>query len=154
MWNARDAKAGDLEQLTGLLTQLYTIEPQFTPHPENQKKGLALCLERPELCRIVVIEREGEVVGMANVQFAVSTANGAISSHIDDFIIDQRRRGQGAGKALMAAAMETAREAGSVRMTVNIDISNEPGLSFYRAMGYTSMNLMKHQLFLESELDK
>lgn len=152
MWITRQAQNEDILKLIELLIQLYTIEPQFTPNLPNQKKGLEMCLAMPELCRIVVVERDRQVVGMANVQFTVSTANGAMSAHIDDFIIDQAYRGSGAGKALMKVAIDTACEQGATRITVNIDVTNEPGLGFYRSMGFTTMNLMKHQLSLDKEI--
>jgi len=149
MYTVRAAGEDDIPRLAGLLSQLYTLETQFTPDPERQTAGLTLCLARPELCRILVIETGGEAVGMANLQFFASTANGLMSVHIDDYIIDEAHRGRGAGSRLMDAVEEVAREIGANRVTVNVDAANGPGLGFYLRRGFETMNLVKHHKRLE-----
>jgi len=144
MATTRPARKTDLPALVRLLDQLYTIEPQFTPNKEKQRLGLEMALAHKEFCRIIVIENERNVVGMANVQFSVSTANGAWSAHIDDFVIDHAYRGKGLGRKLMGAVVEEADGFGATRVTVNADLSNAPAMAFYRKTGFETMNLVKH----------
>ncbi len=150
MFTSRDARPEDIPKLVALLEQLYTIEPRFTPDPVKQRKGIELCLAHRELCRIIVVERGPELVGMANIQFTVSTANGAMSIHIDDFIIHEDHRSLGAGRCLIEALMRVAGQIGATSVTVNVDVTNDPALAFYRDMGFECMDLMRFRRLLNS----
>ncbi len=145
MTTTRSARKTDLPALVRLLDQLYTVEPQFAPDREKQRMGLEMSLAHEKFCRIIIIENERKVAGMANVQFSVSTANGAWSAHIDDFIIDHAHRGKGLGRKLMGSVFEEATSFGATRITVNADLSNGPAMEFYRKTGFETMNLVKHQ---------
>lgn len=142
-YTVREARMSDIQALTGLLGQLYRIETRFTPNAANQEKALRMCLDRPDYCRIIVAESGGDIAGMANLQLSVSTAEGRMSAHIDDFVIHERHRGKGVGQALFEAAREIAADADASRLTVNVDIDNGPGLKFFRKMGFESLNLMR-----------
>ena len=144
MVTLRPARQSDIPSLVALLRQLFEIETQFTFDPERPRAGLALILARPQLGRIIASETDGRIVGMVNLQFAVSTAHGSLSVHIDDLTVDAAARGQGVGSALMEAAYDVAKEIGAGRITVNIDPSNAPALAFYQRFGFTSLNLMRH----------
>jgi ribosomal protein S18 acetylase RimI-like enzyme len=150
MFNHRDALPADIPALVNLLQQLYTLEPQFSPNPTKQKKGLEMCLNSPQLCKIVVLERDGEVIGMANLQFCVSTASGAMAVHIDDFIVHENQRGKGGGKALMEACVKTAEEIKAASISLNVDVTNHPALAFYKKSGFVNINLIRYRRFLDA----
>ncbi len=142
---ARDATADDMGAMLGLLEQLYTIEPQFSFDETLQRQGLTHVLENPGLARIVLVEIDGRVIALANLQFSISTAMGGLSVHIDDFIVDEPFRKKGVGGLLMDAIATMSKQMGAVRLTVNIDVTNEAGLAFYSRSGFESVNLMRHQ---------
>lgn len=148
MFNPRNALRADIPALVNLLEQLYTLEPQFSPDPRKQKKGLEMCLDSPQLCRIVLIERKGRVAGMANLQFRVSTASGAIAVHIDDFIIDENCRGAGGGAVLIEACVKVADDIEAASISVNVDEANHPAISFYQKAGFENIGLIKFRRFL------
>lgn len=144
MVTLRPARQSDILSLVALLRQLFEIETQFAFDLDRHRAGIELILSRPELGRIIVAELDGGVIGMVNLQFAVSTAHGTLSVHIDDLVVDAAARGQGAGGALMEAAQVTAKELGAGRITVNVDPANASALDFYRRFGFSSLNLTRH----------
>ena len=59
------------------------------------------------------------VAGMANLQFRVSTASGAMAVHIDDFVVDEGCRGAGGGAALIEACIKVTDDIGAASISVN-----------------------------------
>ena len=51
--------------------------------------------------------------------------------YIDDLCVDEACRGQHIGSALYAYVVETARENGCYRITLNVWCLNEPAMRFY-----------------------
>ncbi|MBI5814045.1 MAG: GNAT family N-acetyltransferase [Nitrospinae bacterium] len=141
----RDARREDVPAIADLLAELYSIESQFTPRPEKQREGIRLALENPQLSRLLVAQAGGRVIGFANLQLMVSTYHGAITVHIDDFIIASANRGGGAGRTLMDGVLAKARELGAPRVTVNIDKANTQAYAFYGKMGFMAMDMERWQ---------
>jgi GNAT superfamily N-acetyltransferase len=60
----------------------------------------------------------------------------ADAAFIYDVIIDERRQGQGLGRATMQAAEEFARAAGLTRLALNVFGWNHRAENLYRSLGY------------------
>ena len=94
----RRAEPRDLEELTGLLQELFRIEVDFTPDPDRQRQGLSLLLaDRTDSC-VVAAESAGRVVGMGTVQTLISTAEGGPVGLVEDVIVAASHRGRGVGR--------------------------------------------------------
>lgn len=65
--------------------------------------GRMLCL---------VAEVDGEVVGLAHLREFLRPVHAAVAGFLDDLYVDEAVRGSGAGRALIAAASDMARERG------------------------------------------
>ena len=87
----------DLPQLTQLLMELFEMEGDFEPNSEKQEEGLRLILEHPNRGRILVIKNESKIIGMVNMLFTISTAEGGMVLLLEDFIIHPMYRGHGYG---------------------------------------------------------
>ena len=87
----------DLPQLTDLLFDLFTSEADFVPNRAKQMRGLRLILEQPNRGRIFVLRQNGMILGMINLLFTISTAEGGFVILLEDVIVHRDQRGQGLG---------------------------------------------------------
>jgi len=138
----RKATAADVEALVPLLADLFSIEADFRPDVERQRRGLALLLAAPAQSLVLVAERGGEVVGMVTVQLVVSTAEGALSGLLEDMVVAPAARGRGIGRRLLEAAEGWTRERGATRLQLLADRENAPALRFYERMGWRGTRLV------------
>ncbi len=138
----RSATPADLEQLVRLLGVLFSIEADFQPEPERQRRGLELMLVAPERRCVLVAEEAGAVVGMVTAQLLVSTAEGAPSALVEDMVVDEAARGRGVGRRLIQALEAWARARGATRLQLLADRDNHSALRFYERMGWRATQLV------------
>jgi len=131
----------DLPQLADLLTELFTLECDFTPERDKQLRALRLIHDEPQLGRLFVLRVEGQVAGMVNALITVSTAEGGKVLLLEDVIISQAYRGAGRGRQLIEHVLRWARTQGISRVTLLADRDNDPALSFYRTLGFEPSNM-------------
>jgi len=144
----RPASPADLDALVRLLEVLFTIEADFRPDPERQRRGLALLLADPTRAAVIVAAREGRVVGMVTAQLVVSTAEGAPSALVEDLVVEEAARGQGLGRRLLAAIEAWARARGATRLQLLADRENAPALRFYARCGWSDTQLVARRKLL------
>src|SRR5580698_8780351 len=96
----------DLPQLSELLYDLFTQEADFAPNRAKQLRGLRLILEQPNRGRIFVLRLNGVILGMINLLFTISTAEGGFVILLEDVIVHREQRGQGLGDKLLKHAIE------------------------------------------------
>ena len=82
----------DLSELTDLVMSLMAIEADFKPNAEKQRHGLQLILEQPSRGRIFVLRNDHKVIGMVNLLFTISTAEGGFVILLEDLIIHPQHR--------------------------------------------------------------
>jgi len=132
----RRATSRDLDALVRLLGVLFSIEADFAPDVERQRRGLAMLLATPERAAVLVAERAGAVAGMVTAQLVVSTAEGGPSALVEDMVVEANERRHGVGRALLAAAEAWAAERGATRLQLLADRENAPALRFYERLGW------------------
>lgn len=126
----------DVPALVALLHLLFTQEADFTPDPAKQERGIRIILANPQSAQILVA-REGEgVVGMVNLQFTISTAEGGKTVTLEDLIVLESYRGQGIGKQLLQTAIDFGRQNGFARILLLTDLANERAIRFYESHGF------------------
>ncbi len=138
----RSATPADLEELVRLLGLLFSVEADFQPEPERQRRGLELMLAEPERRRVFVAEQAGAVVGMVTAQLVVSTAEGAPSALVEDMVVAEAARGRGVGRRLIQALEAWARARGATRLQLLADRDNLGALRFYERMGWRATQLV------------
>jgi ribosomal-protein-alanine N-acetyltransferase len=82
------------------------------------------------MAHYVVARRDGRVVGFAGLWLMVDEA------HITTFGVHPDHRRQGIGRGLLLRLAELAMELGSVRMTLEVRVSNAPAQALYQSFGF------------------
>src|SRR5207245_11111369 len=77
---------------------------------ERQLRGLRLIFEQPSRGRVFVLRRDGAIVGMINLLFTISTAEGGFVILLEDLVVHQQFQGHGYGSKLLNYAIECARQ--------------------------------------------
>ena len=141
MLKLRPALAADIDALLQLLDALFTIEQDFTPDRERQRRGIEMLLQAPD-AYVAVAEHEGAVIGMATLQVVISTAEGGSSGLIEDVVVRESHRGRGIGQMLMNHLVAWAENRGLSRLQLLADQDNRPALDFYRKQGWSMTRLI------------
>lgn len=82
------------------------------------------------LAHYVVARSDEGVIGFAGIWLMVDEA------HITTFGVHPQHRRRGVGRRLLLRLAEMAIELGTVRMTLEVRVSNEPAQALYRAFGF------------------
>lgn len=144
-----EATASDIPQLVELLGQLFSIEKDFRPDQARQIRGLSLLISQPERGVVKIAhDTRGGIIGMVSAQLVISTAQGTPSAWVEDMIVSKECRGNGTGKALLAAVLEWAKKKGASRAQLLVDTENETALGYYRHLGWETTQLQARRIFL------
>ena len=138
----------DLPQLTDLLYDLLSQEADFVPDRAKQMRGLRLILEQPNRGRIFVLRQNGMILGMINLLFTISTAEGGFVILLEDVIVNRDFRGRGFGDKLLSHAIDYARKKDFARITLLTDRLNEDGQRFFKAHGFYESKMIPMRLIL------
>ena len=140
----------DLPQLTDLLFELFTQEADFAPNRAKQMRGLRLILEQPNRGRIFVLRQNGTILGMINLLFTISTAEGGFVIMLEDVIVHGEYRGKGFGEKLLLHAIAYAKKKDFLRITLLTDRLNEQGQRFFKAHGFIESKMIPLRLILST----
>ena len=139
----RNARAEDMDDLVGLLKQLFSIEKDFTFDLEKNRRGMALMLEGCGKHRAVkVAVHNAEIVGMCTAQTRISTATGRITAVLEDLVVDADHRGRAIGKSLLHAIEQWARQRGISQLQLLADKNNGPAMAFYTHLKWQQTDLV------------
>jgi ribosomal protein S18 acetylase RimI-like enzyme len=140
----------DLPQLTDLLFDLFSHEADFVPDRSKQMRGLRLILEQPNRGRIFVLRQNGTILGMINLLFTISTAEGGFVIVLEDVIVHRDFRARGFGDKLLRHAIEYAKKKDFVRITLLTDRLNEDGQRFFKGHGFFESKMIPMRLILNT----
>lgn len=135
----RDAREEDLPSIVRLLADDdlgRTRERYQDPLPESYHAAFR-AIEADPNNRLVVVEREGEVVGCLQLTFLPSISfQGGWRLQVEGVRIDRRLRGQGVGERVFGWAVEQgrARRCRMVQLTTNK--ARPDAIRFYERLGF------------------
>jgi len=139
----RPAKTADIPRMCGLLSELFSIESDFSPDSQKQAKGLSLLLtDSSGLSAVLVAEEGDEIIGMCSVQTLISTAQGGPVGLLEDLIVRKDQRGNGIGTRLLSAIFRWCKTKNISRLQLLGDADNESALKFYAVNGWADTNLV------------
>jgi len=140
----------DLPQLTDLLFDLFSHEADFVPDRSKQMRGLRLILEQPNRGRIFVLRQNGTILGMINLLFTISTAEGGFVILLEDVIVHREFRARGFGDKLLRHGIDYAKKKDFLRITLLTDRLNEDGLRFFKGHGFFESAMIPMRLILHT----
>jgi GNAT superfamily N-acetyltransferase len=148
------ATEADLDELSELVGELFAQESDFRPNKEKQLRGLRLIFEQPNRGRVFVLRRDGAIVGMINLLFTISTAEGGFVVLLEDLVIHTQYQGQGYGSKLLNHAIEFARQKNFLRITLLTDRPENVAQEFFRRHGFHESSMIPMRLLLTPSGDQ
>jgi GNAT superfamily N-acetyltransferase len=145
------ATIDDLPEMVELLYDLFGQEGDFVPDRVKQERGLRLILEQPNRGRIFVYRWNDRIIGMVNLLFTISTAEGGFVVLLEDVIVHSEYRGRGVGTQLLGHTIEYAKKKEFLRMTLLTDRLNEEGQAFFAKLGFFKSQMIPLRLPLAKD---
>jgi len=103
---------------------------------------LRLILESPSRGRIFALRNDHIIIGMVNLLFTISTAEGGMVILLEDFIVHPNHRGQGYGEALLDFVHKFAKDKQFKRVTLLTDKFSPESQKFFAAHGYNRSDMV------------
>src|SRR5690242_9425095 len=147
------ATEADLDELSEMLGALFSQESDFRPDKDKQLRGLRLIFEQPSRGRVFVLRRDGMIVGMINLLFTISTAEGGFVMLLEDLVVHKQYQGHGYGAMLLKHAIDFARQKNFLRITLLTDRPENQAQEFFRRHGFHESSMIPMRLLVTPEPD-
>ncbi|MGJ8672559.1 GNAT family N-acetyltransferase [Rubritalea sp.] len=138
----------DLDQITELVMELLDEQSDFTPDRATQERGLQLILEQPNRGRIFVLRNDHQIIGVVNLLFTISSAEGGMVLLLEDFIIHPTHRDHGYGAILFEHVIKFAKAKNFLRITLLADKFSEASQKFFQNKGFKHSGMVPMRLNL------
>ena len=145
------ATEADLDELSGMLGELFAQESDFRPGKDKQLRGLRLIFEQPSRGRVFVLRRNGAIVGMINLLFTISTAEGGFVMLLEDLVVHKQYQGKGYGSKLLQHAIDFAKQKNFVRITLLTDRPEIKSQAFFKRHGFFESAMIPMRLLITPE---
>src|SRR6202162_6290175 len=145
------ATEADLDELSDLLGELFTEESDFRPNKDKQLRGLRLIFEQPNRGRVFVLRRDNAIVGMINLLFTISTAEGGFVVLLEDLVVHREFRGHGYGSKLLQYAIDFTKQKNFLRLTLLTDRPEIRSQNFFRRHGFYESAMMPMRLLISPQ---
>ncbi|MGP3536193.1 GNAT family N-acetyltransferase [Microbacterium sp. RD1] len=135
----RAARPGDEAGILAGIVALavYEREPDAVENTEEALRGTLFVSDPRAFAHVV--EKDGEIVGIALWFLTYSTWTGRHGVWLEDLWVDEGHRGAGYGTALLASLATVCVERGYSRLEWTVLDWNAPSIAFYRALGAAPM---------------
>ena len=142
------ATEADLDELSEMLGELFAQEGDFRPDKDKQLRGLRLIFEQPSRGRVFVLRQNGAIVGMINLLFTISTAEGGFVILLEDLVIHKKYQGKGYGRRLLQHAIDFAKQKNFLRVTLLTDRPENVAQEFFRHHGFVESSMIPMRLWI------
>jgi GNAT superfamily N-acetyltransferase len=142
------ATEADLDELSEMLGGLFAQEGDFRPDKERQLRGLRLIFEQPSRGRVFVLRQNGAIVGMINLLFTISTAEGGFVILLEDLVVHKKFQGKGYGRKLLEHAIDFAKQKNFLRVTLLTDRPENVAQEFFRHHGFVESSMIPMRLWI------
>ena len=141
----------DLDELSGLLGELFSEESDFCPDQNKQLRGLRLIFEQPNRGRVFVLRQDRTIVGMINLLFTISTAEGGFVMLLEDLVVHKQFQGKGYGSRLLEYAIQFAKQKHFLRITLLTDRPELKSQALFRRYGFKESSMIPMRLLIAPE---
>ena len=140
----RKAAPAEIPQILKLLVQVNMVHhngrPDLFKGPATKYSEKELKKLLPDETRPVFVCMDGDTLfGYAFCILKEVKDDRLLEScktlYVDDLCVDENRRGNGVGKALMTHAVQYAKDCGCHNVTLNVWSFNEKAMRFYQSFG-------------------
>lgn len=138
----RKAMPADINQMIGLLEELFSIEEDFIFKEAAQRHGFSMMLSDDQNRCVMVAASGKQVMGMCSAQLLVSTAEGGMAALIEDMVVAKSYQGKGIGKKLLLSIEKWAIKKGVKKMQLLADGNNVNALNFYKKQKWSATQLI------------
>src|SRR5436309_3408375 len=142
------ATEADLDELSELLGELFAQESDFRPDKDRQLRGLRLIFEQPSRGRVFVLRCDGAIVGMINLLFTISTAEGGFVMLLEDLVVHKKYQDKGYGSKLLNHAIDFATKKNFLRITLLTDRPENLAQEFFRRHGFVESSMIPMRLWV------
>jgi ribosomal protein S18 acetylase RimI-like enzyme len=132
--DVRRAGVEDAEAVGRLLHDFNTEYDDYTPGPEAMGKRIGELLESGD---VTVLLAGNGPDGLALLRFRPSLWSESLDCYLEELYVVPDRRGRGLGRALMEAAMETARAEGAGYMDLGTAETDTAARALYEKLGFS-----------------
>lgn len=140
----RTAQTGDIEAILGLMAQLDDAATPLLTVDEASRVFHKMATY-PNYAVYVAEAGGGRIVGTFALLVMDNLAHaGAPSAIVEDVCVEQARRGQGIGRAMMIFAMGQARKHGCYKLVLSSNKARADAHRFYRSLGFVEHGLSFH----------
>jgi ribosomal-protein-alanine N-acetyltransferase len=116
------------------LDRVAEIERATFPDPWS-RRSFAETIEREQVRSLAIDDAEGRLVG-----YAMSVRAGD-EGEILNIAVDERARGQGAGRAMLNDLLEDLRQSGVRQVFLEVRRSNQAAIGLYRGAGFRPLGV-------------
>src|SRR5258708_13684121 len=148
------ATEDDLDELAEMLGGLFAQESDFRPDKERQLRGLRLIFEQPSRGRVFVLRRNGAIVGMINLLFTISTAEGGFVILLEDLVVHKQYQGKGYGRKLLQHAIDFAKQKNFLPVTLLTDRPENLAQAFFRRHGFVESSMIPMRLLITPDSEQ
>lgn len=147
----RDASTADLDAIVRFNQALAKESEGRHLMDHVIRAGVMRALNHPALCRYVVAEMHGEVIGQTMITFEVTDWEDGLVYWIQSVYVRPEYRGRGIFRALYEHVVDVARRSGDGRkVRLYVEKENRPAIAVYEKLG---MNCAHFHIY-ETDLEK
>ncbi|MEM9659958.1 MAG: GNAT family N-acetyltransferase [Planctomycetota bacterium] len=159
IFDVRRADCGNAQDAAAILALLDSYASDIRGggrplSPAVREQVIPAIKAHPTAC-VFLAWREGEAVGLAICFRGLSTFRAKPLLNVHDLAVTPAHRGQGIGRALLAAAESHAKAIGCCKLTLEVLQDNQAALGLYRRFGFGDFAAAENPqttLFLEKEV--
>src|ERR1700751_5261862 len=133
---------------------LFAQESDFRPDFNSQIRGLRLILEQPSRGRVLVLRSATQIIGMINLLFTISTAEGGFVILLEDLVIHKEFQSHGYGTKLLQHAIDFAKQKNFLRITLLTARPENLAQEFFRRHGFHESSMIPMRLLITQESEQ
>ena len=127
---------GDAAETARLLDRFQVEFDEYTPGADVLEPRVSEHIERDLSVFLLAGPPD---VGVAQLRFREYLLTGEPACYLEELYVVPDRRGEGHGRALMEAAMASARERGATWMELGTAVSDRAARGLYESLGFTNL---------------